>query len=67
MSYLKYRQRMHEILKHEQDYRQRGIENLEQAHDDIDYLYTCLNQLMYLQPLDTDTPPTQVTPPAASA
>lgn len=62
MDYLQYRQRMHEILKREQDYRQRGTENTQQAHDDIDYLYTCLNQMLYVQPLDTDESPTQAAP-----
>ncbi len=57
MDYLKHRQRMIEILKHEQDYRQRGVVDIAQAHDDIDYLYTQLNLLVHIQLLETETPP----------
>lgn len=39
-------QRMSEILQHEQDHRQRGIENSFQAHEDVDYLYTRVRLLM---------------------
>lgn len=46
MNEQQHKQRMDEILKHEQDYRQRSIENLAQAHDDIDYLYTQVNLLL---------------------
>lgn len=46
MNEFEHQQRMDEILHHEQDYRQRGIENMAQAHDDIDYLYTRINSLL---------------------
>lgn len=46
MNDVQQKQRMDEILLREQDYRQRGIENMAQAHDDIDFLFTRVNLLV---------------------
>ena len=62
MDYLKHRQRMIEILKREQDYRQHGIVDIVQAHDDIDYLYTQLNLLVHIQLLEDEISPAMAVP-----
>lgn len=46
MNDLQHEQRMNEILHHERDYRQRGIENTAQTHIDLDYLFTRVNLLL---------------------